>query len=112
MSNRVRIHEVIEGAVAPLDSAAQPAPSRLKSRIYSRLVKDQAADGPLLSLSETKASGNGLCVFEELVQIAPVGEQMKTTNYCRVCHARLLAEHLEHAPIYWPHCPYVRFQNR
>jgi hypothetical protein len=29
-----------------------------------------------------------------------------------VCHARVLAERLEHAPIYWPHCPYVRFQNR
>jgi hypothetical protein len=51
-------------------------------------------------------------VFEDLVQIAPVGESLKSRNPCRVCHARVLGENVEDAPIWWPHCPYVRFQNR
>lgn len=50
------------------------APSRLKSRIYSVLMERQRQDGPLLSLSGVKAGGRNLCVFEELVQIAPVGQ--------------------------------------
>jgi hypothetical protein len=33
-------------------------------------------------------------------------------NPCQVCHARMLAEHLDNAPIYWPHCPYVKFQEK
>jgi hypothetical protein len=89
-----------------------PAPSRLKSRIYSALVQRQAEAGPLLSLSRTKAGGRRLCVFEELVHIAPVGEQVESWNFCRICHARVLGESVERAPIYWGGCPYVRFQNR
>jgi hypothetical protein len=88
------------------------APSRLKSRIYSALVARQSQDGPLLSLDKVKARGNRLCIFEDLVQIAPVGEPAKRLNYCRVCHARLLAESLESAPVFWRGCPYARFQNR
>ena len=88
------------------------APSRLKSRIYSALIERQQSDGPLLSLSEVKARGRRLCVFEELVQIAPVGESAKQPNLCRVCHARVLAEKIENAPVYWPGCPYAQFQNR
>jgi hypothetical protein len=88
------------------------APSRLKSRIYSALLKRQRADGPLLNLSEVKARGRRLCVFEELVQIVPVGEAAKQPNFCRVCHARILAENIENAPVYWPGCPYAQFQNR
>ena len=87
------------------------APSRLKSRIYSALVQHQEETGPLQSLCDTKASGYGLCVFEELVRIAPVGEAAKRLNPCRVCHARVLAEHLENPPIYWPNCPYVGFKK-
>ena len=87
------------------------APSRLKSRIYSALVRQQEKTGPLLGLEQTKASGEGLCVFEELVRISPVGEGTKCLNLCRVCHARLLAEQLEHPPIYWPNCPYVSFKK-
>lgn len=87
------------------------APSRLKSRIYSSLARLQAETGPLLDLEQTKASGNGLCVFEELVRIAPVGEAVKCLNYCRVCHARLVAEQFEDPPIYWPNCPYVGFKK-
>jgi hypothetical protein len=89
-----------------------PAPSRLKSRIYSALVQRQAEAGPLLSLSRTEAGGRQLCVFEELVRVAPVGEQVESLNFCRICHARVLGERIERAPIYWSGCPYVRFQNR
>ena len=88
------------------------APSRLKSRIYSTLLERQRSDGPLLSLSEVKTGGRKLCVFEELVQITPLGQSAKQLNFCRVCHARVLAEHIENAPVYWPGCPYAHFQNR
>jgi hypothetical protein len=88
------------------------APSSLKSKIYSALVRTQGSSGPLLGLEECHAAGHGLCAFEHLVRIAPVGQQLKTMNPCRVCHARVLAEHLDSAPIYWPHCPYVKFQER
>jgi hypothetical protein len=93
-------------------SGAMRASTRLRSRIFSKLNLLQAAGGPLLSLGECKAAGGQLCVFEELVRIAPVGEPMHQANPCRVCHARLLAEHVEGAPIWWPGCPYVQFQNR
>jgi hypothetical protein len=89
----------------------RPAPSRLKSRIYSALVRAQPADGPLASLSESKQDGRGLCVFEQLVEIAPVGTPAKSTFYCTTCHARVLAEHMENPPIWWPHCPYASFQK-
>ena len=88
------------------------SPASLKSRVYSRLVQAQNAEGRLLPLAEVKAAGRSLCVFEELVRIAPVGEALQSRNYCRVCHARVLAEHLDPAPIWWPGCPYVRFQRR
>ncbi|MFN7994614.1 MAG: hypothetical protein U0Q18_13490 [Bryobacteraceae bacterium] len=94
----------------------QPEPrtasSRLKSRIFSALQLEQQESGPLLSLTETHAAGGKLCVFEDLVRIAPIGERLKQKNPCRVCHARLLGENVERAPIYWPDCPYVRFQDR
>ena len=96
-------------------AAAEPegrkAPSRLKSRIFSALQLAQQESGPLLSLVETHAAGGKLCVFEELVRIAPAGEAIKQKNPCRVCHARVLGEKVEHAPIYWPGCPYVGFQR-
>lgn len=88
------------------------APSTLKSKIYSALLVAQAAEGPLLPLADCRAAGGRLCVFEELVRVAPVGEVLHQTNYCRVCHARVLGEKVEGAPIYWPGCPYVQFQNR
>ena len=112
MKDRMGIGELIAAGAPSPETAPVRASSRLKSRIYSRLVQEQAAGGPLLSLTETKASGRALCVFEELVQIAPVGEALKCKNYCRVCHARVAGERIEGAPIYWPHCPYVLLQNR
>jgi len=87
------------------------APTRLKANVYSALMLRQAETGPLLSLTETKACGHELCIFEELVRIAPVGEKAKSLNICRVCHARVLAEHMENAPIYWSGCPYVELKN-
>lgn len=94
----------------PLPSGPMRAPSKLKSRIYSALMLHEAETGTLASMTESKAAGFGLCVFEELVRISPVGESVKSLNICRVCHARALAERLENPPIYWPHCPYVKFQ--
>lgn len=88
------------------------APSRLKSRIYSALMRRQAANGALLSLPATRAAGRGLCVFESLASACPTGERVKELNLCRVCHARVLAEHIEEAPIFWKHCPYTDFQQR
>jgi hypothetical protein len=87
------------------------APARLKAKIYSALVKDQSETGPLLSLAATKAAGSGLCVFEEAIASLPLGEQIGSMNPCRVCHARVLAERVDHAPIFWPHCPYAGFHR-
>jgi hypothetical protein len=87
------------------------APTRLKSRIFSAMVRVQQESGPLLSLTQTKEAGHALCFFENLVQIAPVGEAVKCLNPCSVCHARFLAERVEKAPIFWAHCPYVDFQK-
>jgi len=87
------------------------APARLKARIYSALVNRQSETGPLLSLAATKAAGRGLCVFEQAIASLPVGERIGSMNPCRVCHARVLAERLDHAPIFWPHCPYAGFHR-
>ncbi len=89
-----------------------PAPSRLKARLFSALNIAQAESGPLLPLGDCKAAGGRLCVFEEMVRIAPLGERIQSRNCCRACHARVLAENVENAPIWWPGCPYVRFQGR
>jgi hypothetical protein len=102
----------LDRLAAATGAVEKPAPSRLKSRIYSALMKEEASAGPLASVSESKQHDGKLCVFEELVRIAPVGEGAKSLNYCRVCHARVLGETVENAPIYWSGCPYVRFQNR
>ena len=64
-----------------------------------------------MSLSEVHACGEQLCVFEHLVRIAPLSEAAKSRNICRACHARVLAERVEDAPIYWPGCPYVALKN-
>lgn len=89
----------------------ESAPSSLKARLYSALVYEQQATGPLASLDQTIASGRGVCVFEKLVQIAPVGEATKSPFFCQYCHARVLAEALDRPPIYWHHCPYVAFKG-
>ena len=89
----------------------ETAPSSLKAKVYSALVQRQAESGPLMSLTAVKAGGRDLCVFEKLVQIAPTGEMVDSLNFCRVCHARVLAEHLERPPIYWGGCTYVALKK-
>ncbi len=90
---------------------SERAPARLKSRIYSRLIAEQAATGRLLTMSETRQAGRSLCVFEAVVVRAPLPESVKSMNPCYVCHARHLAEHMDHAPIFWRHCPYAEFHR-
>ncbi len=103
--------ENLAAAAQPLESEAQAPPS-LKSRIYSALVRLQSSSGPLLGLRECQEAGHGLCVFEQMVRIAPVGERLKALNPCQVCHARVLAERFDNAAIFWPNCPYVKFQEK
>jgi hypothetical protein len=93
------------------DHLAERAPARLKSRIYSALVSHLAATEPLRPLPDTKASGRPLCVFENAVATLPLSDAVTTKNPCRVCHARVLGEHLTWAPIFWPGCPYSEFHN-
>jgi hypothetical protein len=87
------------------------APARLKSRTYTALIHAQQETGSLLDLTGTKNSGRELCVFEQLVQIAPVSHRVESKFFCQVCHARILAENTEHPPIFWRGCPYVKFQG-
>ena len=87
------------------------APSSLKARVYTALIGKQQESGPLMDLQRTKRSGHEICIFEELVQIAPIGESAKSSFICRVCHARILAENFDDPPIFWPGCPYVVFKK-
>ena len=115
MSKRMPPDEWFNALAAETDvprTRSRRASSKLKSRAYSELIKRQQESGPLQGLDETKAEGAGLCIFEELVRLSRAGEKVQAVNYCRVCHARVLGEHVENAPIYWGHCPYVKFQNR
>jgi hypothetical protein len=89
-----------------------PAPSSIKARLYSALIARQQQEGPLKDLSTTATDGRKLCVFEQLVQIAPVGHTAKQVFYCQVCHARVVAEMFDNPPIYWPHCPYAELKNK
>jgi hypothetical protein len=107
----VTVERLLQNA-ASAEPAREAASSRLKSRIFSAMQLEQQESGPLLSLAATHAAGRKLCVFEELVRIVPIGEAAKQKNPCRICHARVLGELVENAPIYWPGCPYVGFQDR
>ncbi len=91
--------------------AEERAPSSLKARLYTALIREQQKTGPLASLDATVASGQRVCVFEKFVQIAPLGEQAKTPFFCSVCHARILGETFDHPPIFWSNCPYVAFKK-
>jgi hypothetical protein len=93
------------------DTSAERAPARLKSKIYSELVSRLTEAGPLLSLEAIKQAGTPLCVFEKVVTALPASEQIGSRNPCRICHARVLGERLEWAPIFWPGCPYSEFHN-
>ena len=88
--------------------SALPASSRLKSRVYSRLIQLEQEQGPLRVLAESRSAGQQLCVFEAMLAALP-GDQLQARNPCAVCHARVLGERVEHAPIFWPGCPYTTF---
>jgi hypothetical protein len=102
--------QLLERLAADVDSDER-APARLKAKIYSTLVRRLSETGPLLSLAATKADGRRLCVFEQTLTMMPAGETLAPMNPCRVCHARVLAERLDWAPIFWPGCPYSEFHN-
>jgi len=101
------IDNLVAGAEAAF-AAPGIAPSRLKSRIFSKLMRLEQDSGPLRVLSQDRDDGEELCVFEQAVALLP-SEDLQSRNPCRVCHARVLAENFENPPIYWPGCPYVKF---
>ena len=82
--------------------------SRLQSRIFSKLIQLDQEQGPLRLLSESRADGERLCIFETVVAVLP-GDNLQSRNPCAVCHARILGERVEQAPIFWPGCPYTKF---
>ena len=87
------------------------APAHLRSKVYSSIVANMAQSGPLLDLRAVKDAGGDLCVFEHALAVLPVGVGVGSRNPCRICHARVLGERMEHAPIFWPGCPYSAFHN-
>jgi hypothetical protein len=98
-------------AAVGTDDRPDRAPAKLKSRVYSAVVAQMAQSAPLLDLKATKEAGGHLCVFEQALTLLPVGEAIRSMNPCRVCHARVLGERLDRAPIFWPGCPYSEFHN-
>jgi hypothetical protein len=90
---------------------AQRAPAKLKSRTYSAMVAQMAESGPLLDLTETRSSGGQLCIFETTLTLLPRGTNVSSMNPCRICHARILGERMDQAPIFWPGCPYAEFHH-
>jgi hypothetical protein len=93
------------------EQTGERAPSSLKARLYSALIRKQKESGPLASVHASVRAGHSICVFEKLVQIAPVDEKAKAPFFCEVCHARVVAEHFDDAPIFWAGCPYVGFKR-
>lgn len=93
------------------DLPPERTPARLKSRVYSAVIQELASTGPLLDLKESRDEGRQLCVFEQAVAVLPVGADVRAKNPCRICHARVLGERMDHAPIFWPGCPYSEFHN-
>ena len=75
------------------------------------MIERQQEEGSLRVLSETKADGRGLCIFEDTVRIVSRSPRLQSFQYCKVCHARVLAERFDNAPIWWPNCPYAEFQG-
>jgi hypothetical protein len=96
--------------LAEATDVARRAPTRLKSRIYSALMLDAAASGPLRPLGACERAGHVLCVWEKLARVAAAGT-LDEFNYCRVCHARVIGERVERAPLAWRGCPYADFQK-
>lgn len=100
---------IFEGLAAATDWERR-APTRLKSRVYSALMRASADSGPLRPLSACEQEGHDLCVWERLARAASAGT-LEELNYCRVCHGRVLGERVERAPLAWHGCPYADFQK-
>jgi hypothetical protein len=94
-----------------VDDVEERAPATLKSKVYSAVVERLAESGSLLDLSASEKAGGRLCVFERTLTLLPVGTDVRSTNPCRVCHARILGERMKRAPVFWPGCPYSEFHN-
>lgn len=103
--------EELRNLLSEPEPSGERAPSSLKARLYSALVRKQQEGGPLASLEATALAGHDLCVFEKLVQIAPIDVRAKSPFFCEICHARVLAEHFNDPPIFWAGCPYVKFKK-
>lgn len=103
-----------DGFFEGLAGAGNPdlhAPSKLKSRVYSALMREATRTRQMQPLAASEATGGCLCVFERFIQILPLPEKMGTLNYCRFCHPRLMGEAIEGAPVFWKGCPYAEFQR-
>src|SRR5215212_1025236 len=87
------------------------APATLKSKVYSALLARMAETGALLDLRESTKAGGRLCIFENAITVLPLVRELGGMNPCRICHARVLGERVEHAPIFWPGCPYSEFHK-
>ena len=107
MSDDLWFERLSEGT----DAMQERAPARLKSKIYSALVARMAESGSLLDLADTKDAGSRLCVFEQALTLLPREVHARSTNPCRICHARVLGERMDKAPIFWPGCPYAEFHR-
>ena len=99
------IQRILRAAEAETPAAVS---SRLKSRIFSKLIQMEQEQGPLRVLSESRSAGEILCIFETVVAALP-SDNLQSRNPCAVCHARILGERVEQAPLYWPGCPYTTF---
>jgi hypothetical protein len=93
------------------EESDERAPASLKARLYSALIRKQQESGRLATLQASVSAGHKICVFEKLVQISPVNDNTKSRFFCEVCHARVLAERFDNAPIFWAGCPYVKFRE-
>lgn len=108
MTDELWFEGLAEADQAP---AAARAPARLASKTYSAVLSRMAEPGPLQDLLQTKRAGGQLCVFEHALTLLPIGSDLRSKNPCRICHARVLGERLDRAPIFWPGCPYSDFHN-
>ena len=100
-----------ENLAASAAEEPERAPARLKSKVYSAVVARLAESGGLLDVKATRESGGELCLFESALAVLPAGSGARSMNPCRICHARVLGERMDHAPIFWPGCPYSEFHN-
>jgi hypothetical protein len=109
--NDNRLDDALFARLASAESPEIAAPSRLKARIYSALMREATESRQLLPLAASEAAGQCLCVFERFVHSLPLPAAMDRLNYCRFCHPRWMAESIEGAPVWWTGCPYSDFQR-